>query len=147
MEVCDTHWRALSAGACVKMGPDQTRVRAPSIEQGSPWYDRLDTAVKTQHDSIVDENGQMLVVFCQGTAKAYPRYLVDLEPKAGHALHANMPMALPGMMHMPAMGAAYMPPMQAGAAPAPLVYVAGMPIMNQAMQQRATAPKKRTRRW
>jgi hypothetical protein len=64
-------------GAC----PDVTRLREPPLGASSPWHARVAANMQVPYESICDPTGTMLVFFAQGTAKAYPRYIVTLRPK------------------------------------------------------------------
>jgi hypothetical protein len=73
----------LLQGACAPCSNDLTRVREPIIDPTSPWHKHLSSSIPMHFDSIRDHHSSMLVLFCQGTAKAYPRYIVTLCPRDG----------------------------------------------------------------
>ena len=70
------------AGAIAKA--DKTMVRPPAMTAEHPWHSHLaDKSIVHSVDSVAPQPrfpSTMHVVFCQGAAVAYPRYIVTYKP-------------------------------------------------------------------
>ena len=77
------------AGASAPAHLQQTRTRPPDIPSECEWHGRLAMKMRMPYDSI--STGGILALFCQGTTRAYPRYIVTLHPKAVAATKTHRP--------------------------------------------------------